>query len=123
MDGQSDNGIGVRGVSLTLEGVVGSGAAIGVHGLSTSGDSVDGLSTSGSGVNGRSTDGAGVNGSSTNGFGVVGTSGPAFGVMQTSTSGTGVRGTGNTGIWGSGGRLGTLDMPLARYRRLSRLCW
>jgi hypothetical protein len=96
--GDSDNGIGVRGLSTLGPGVYGSSVhGAGVEGYMYSGVGVRGISDLGKGVFGISGSGVGVRGSSSNGFGMQGFSDSGSAVYGSSSSGSGVYARSDTG--------------------------
>jgi hypothetical protein len=118
--GQSDNGIGVRGISKSHPGVLGetedpdeagvfgTGSRIGVEGESRQGVGVSGISEQSTGVVGTSAGSIGVSGESTRDIGVFG-SGPAnAGVVGDGL--VGVRGESDkeAGVFGKGAKQGVM---------------
>ena len=120
----SDVGVGVRGISFSGVGIIGStnvaddskagvvgrnnnavsDQAVGVLGISTAGVAVLGKATSGTALGGLSSSSYGVSGQSGSGIGVYGSSSSKAGVRGESSSGSGVEGESNagTGVRGVG---------------------
>jgi len=99
--GETDTGIGVRGLASGFgTGVQGESANhVGVRGIALTGAGVQGLSQDGVGVGGGSTSGIGVHGHTISGVGVVGDGAiSAVGVSGKSQSNVGVSGRSQTGI-------------------------
>ena len=110
MQGQSNQGTGVRGISKSGWGIIGystngggvygkSEMGLGVFGLSETKTGVVGKSESGDGVRGESLNGTGVWGKSETERGVLGQSASGIGVFGISETGTGIIGRGQFGGW------------------------